>query len=188
MKQFWMVVQVYPNVPDAFPFVLGPPLASLEEACHKVRYATDESNEGTLVIMHSVAIADAGQIPNIAESEIQAGDVTAKMRVTLDRIRELRNVMFLLGVHLQQESIDRIGQLENQACEILNVNDADAVPPPTADRGIQAGDPVYWDGRLPGCVTKALSGDSNYAAARLDAAAFGVAVPDSQPVDMRVVK
>lgn len=66
---------------------------------------------------------------------------------------------------------------------------------PAADPVIKAGDPVCWDasgnpapGRIfPGCVTKEPS-DSNYAAARLDAAAFGVAVPDSQPVDPGVVK
>jgi len=72
---------------------------------------------------------------------VPAADVTASTQVTLDRIRELRNVMFLLKVHLQQESIDRIEQLEKQACEFLAVKDADAVPAPAADPGIQAGDP-----------------------------------------------
>lgn len=47
-----------------------------------------------------------------------------------------------------------------------------------ADPGIQAGDPVYWDGHLPGCVTKTPSGN-NQASHRLDAAVFGVAVEDS---------
>ncbi len=62
---------------------------------------------------------------------------------------------------------------------------------------IQAGDPVYWDGACPVCVTKtdlvAPAAESVQSADAVDrdahlAAVFGVALSDSQPVDPEVTK
>ena len=78
---------------------------------------------------------------------------------------------------------------------------------PVAGSGIEAGDPVYWDGSLPGRVTTTSSGNDQAGHLLSDkplrrpnrtkplsdrdahlAAVFGVAPSDSQPVEPGMVK
>lgn len=68
MKEFWMVVQTYPDVPDAQPMVMGPPCLSFEDACEKAMQAYKLNDDCPVVILHTVARLEKKNIPSMAEA------------------------------------------------------------------------------------------------------------------------
>jgi len=67
MKDFWLVVQTYPDVPGAQPMVMGPPCLSYDDACEEAIRIHSKEDRCPVVVMHSVAIAEdpPGTIPHI---------------------------------------------------------------------------------------------------------------------------
>lgn len=90
MKEFWMVVEVYPDIPEAQPTVIGPPCSSFKNACEVASGVYAARCRCPVVVLHSVAIVESDGIPRLRECDAVgegAGGVSGTSGTTTEEIR-----------------------------------------------------------------------------------------------------